>query len=268
MIEKRGRRLWSSWMSAVGLYCAAEGQSTHDGKKDARRRVHRQRVHHPLSHPLVGRRARRRRARHLEPDSRARGRGRGTGARRCASARPAPSPRSPRWWRTRRSIASGSAGPTTRASRTWRRLSTRGRAAPNWSAIACEKPLGAQRRRSAAHGGARREGRRAPRLSREPALCARRRARKNDCLGARRGIVGAALPGARGRGARRAAHAVVLARRPAGRRRAERHDVPQPRGRTLPADQAGRAARTASGRPRSPRRSPRSSGRVPNTSSC
>ena len=53
---------------------------------------------------------------------------------------------------------------------------------------------------------------------------------------------GPAVPRAGGRRAWRPAHAVVLAGRSAGRRRAERHDVPQPRSRPLPADQARRAA--------------------------
>ena len=57
-------------------------------------------------------------------------------------------------------------------------------------------------------------------------------------------------------------------RRPAGRRRAQRHDVPQPRGGALPADQAGRAAPQHPCRPRSRRRWPRSSGRGPSTWRC
>ena len=52
---------------------------------------------------------------------------------------------------------------------------------------------------------------------------------------------GPALPRAGGRGAWRSAHAVVLAGRSARRRRPQRHDVPQPRSRPLPADQARRA---------------------------
>ena len=107
--------------------------------------------------------------------------------------------------------------------------------------IACEKPLG----RNAAeanrmvqlieeagvlHG-----------LSRESAVHAEPRARK-QIVWAR----GAAFAGrpylARAAESMPAAHAVVLAGRPAGRRRVERHDVPQPRGRPLPAHQAGGAA--------------------------
>ena len=100
-----------------------------------------------------------------------------------------------------------------------------------------------QRRRSRAHGGAGRRGRRAARLSREPVVRAESRARQADRLGARRRGRRASVSRARGRRARRSAHAVVLAGRSAGRRRPERHDVPQPRGRPLPADQARRAAR-------------------------
>ena len=75
-------------------------------------------------------------------------------------------------------------------------------------------------------------------------------------VGARRGAGRPAVPRPGRRGARRAAHAVVLARRSAGRRRAERHDVPQPGGRPVSPDQAGRAARQHPSRPRSRRRSP------------
>ena len=80
-------------------------------------------------------------------------------------------------------------------------------------------------------------------------------------------LSGPAVPRARRRGAQRPAHAVVLAGRPAGRRRAQRHDVPQPRGRPPSADEARRAARAASARSRSRRRSRRSSGRAPSTPS-
>jgi hypothetical protein len=51
-----------------------------------------------------------------------------------------------------------------------------------------------------------------------------------------RGDDGAAVPGTRGGGAQRAARAVVLAGPPAGRGRAERHDVPLRRPRPPPAD--------------------------------
>ena len=61
-------------------------------------------------------------------------------------------------------------------------------------------------------------------------------------LGARRRDCRSPLPRARGRGAQRAAHAVVLAGRAAGRRRAQRHDVPQRRGRALLAQRSEEAA--------------------------
>ena len=49
---------------------------------------------------------------------------------------------------------------------------------------------------------------------------------------------------------------MVLARRPAGRRRAERHDVSQPRARPLPPHQTGRAARSLRHRGLGPDRHP------------
>ncbi len=134
--------------------------------------------------------------------------------------------------------------------------------------IACEKPLGAERGRGAPHGRARDEGRGAARLPRRPALLAGPRARSGDRVGARGRAQRPALPGARGGRAQRAPHAVVLAGRPAGRRRPERHDVPQPRGGAAPAHQAGRRRGTASGPRRSRPRSHRSSGRGPSTPIC
>ena len=86
------------------------------------------------------------------------------------------------------------------------------------------------------------------RLPREPALRAGRRARDARSLGARRGAHRPPLPRARGRGAQRAAHAVVLAGRPAGRRRAQRHDVPQRRGRRASAHRSPAPPRTACAR--------------------
>ena len=108
--------------------------------------------------------------------------------------------------------------------------------------IACEKPLGRNAAEAQSHGRTDRRGRRASRLSRKPAVHAEPRARQADRVGERRRVCGPAVPRAGGRRAWRTAHAVVLAGRSAGRRRVERHDVPQPRGRPLPADQAGRAA--------------------------
>ena len=103
---------------------------------------------------------------------------------------------------------------------------------------------GAQRRRSRAHGAS---------SSKKPACCtaiSRTSCSRRVSSAASRSSGRAApqrrgppVSGARGRRARRSAHAVVLAGRSAGRRRPERHDVPQPRSRPLPADQARRAAR-------------------------
>ena len=83
------------------------------------RRVHRQRLHHPLPHAVLGRPcATRTCAASGAPTARARKR-RPPWRARCASARRARSRRSRRWWPRPRSTASGSAAPTTRASRTW-----------------------------------------------------------------------------------------------------------------------------------------------------
>ena len=102
---------------------------------------------------------------------------------------------------------------------------------------------GANRCRGEADQDTRRRGRSKPRLSREPALRARSDPGTRAALAARRRPDRPALSGARRRGAQRAAHAMVLARRPAGRRCAERHDVPLDRGGASSADGARRAAR-------------------------
>ena len=106
-------------------------------------------------------------------------------------------------------------------------------------AIACEKPLA----RNAA------EAKRMVELVEEAGvlhgylenqLFQPSRTRQAHRLAAWRRRVGPALPRAGGRGTWRSAHAVVLAGRSARRRRPQRHDVPQPRSRPLPADQARR----------------------------
>ena len=187
--------------------------------------------------------ARRRHPRHLQSDARQRGRCRGAGAiaarRRCEGLRLDRGDGR----RSSRSTASGSAAPTSRASRTWSASSPRSRRARSSKAIACEKPLG----RNAA------EAARMVELVEEAGvlhgylenqLFAPSLERGKQIVWARGAAAGRpSLPGARRRRAQRPAHAVVLAGRSAGRRRVERHDVPQPRGRPLPAHQARRAAR-------------------------
>ena len=97
--------------------------------RQAGRRVHRQRVHDPLSHSLVGSGSRRGHPRHLQSDARQRGRRRGAGAiaarRRCEGVRLDRVDGR----RSSRSTASGSAVPTSRASRTWSASSPRSRTA-------------------------------------------------------------------------------------------------------------------------------------------
>ena len=79
--------------------------------EQTRRRLHRQRLHHPVSHPLVAGGARRRRPRHLEPEPRARRRGGGAGAIAARRRRRGRSTRSRRWSPTRRSTAIWICGP-------------------------------------------------------------------------------------------------------------------------------------------------------------
>ena len=124
---------------------------------------------------------------------------------------------------------------------------------------------GAQRGRGETGAQAGGAGRDRARLSREPALLAGRGARPGADLGARRADDRSSLSRSRGRGTFRAAQRLVLAGREAGRRRAERHDVPLDRGRALPAHRARRAALARCGRFRSTGGSRRSSGRGPRT---
>ena len=79
-------------------------------------------------------------------------------------------------------------------------------------------------------------------VSRGSALHATRRGWTLAALGARRRDDGTSVPRARGRRAQRAAYAVVLAGRPAGRRCPQRHDVPLGAARAAPPHAAGRAA--------------------------
>ena len=161
---------------------------------------------------------------------------------------------SPTWWPTRPSTRSGSAAPTTPASRTSRRSSTP-------SSAARETLIGHRLREAAgAHRG---RGEAGARRSAEEAglkhgylenqLFAPQVERGRDpALGARRRHHRPALPGARGRGAQRPAHALVLAGQAAGRRRAQRHDVPLGAGGAPPAHQAGRSRAHRCGRCASP----------------
>ena len=188
---------------------------------------------------------------------------------RCAWARRARSPPSRRWWPRPRSTASGSAARTTRASRTWSASWTRLGKGAKLVGIACEKPLGAQRGGSEAHGGAGRE---------DGASCTAtsRTSSSRPASSAGREIVWA-------RGA-------ALSGRPYLARAAEEHSGPHMPwfwqgdlqgggvlndmmchsvevGRhLLTAPGARRATRCA--RSRSRRRSPPSSGRGPNTRTC
>ena len=152
----------------------------------AGRRVHRQRVHHPLSHPFVGGGARRRHPRHLE-------------------SRPAPTPKSAaalaRSLRVGDAKAFGSieamvadasidciwiCGPNFARVENMERIVARdqeGREAARHRLREAARP---QRRRGRADGRARRGGRRAARLSRKPAVPAESRTRQADRLGARR----------------------------------------------------------------------------------
>ena len=174
---------------------------------------------------------------------------------RFTSATRRPSARSRRWSPTSRSTASGCAARTSRASRTWSASSPRSRRArscapsPARSRSAATPPRPTRMVELVEEAGVL-HGYLENQLF-QPSL-----ERGKQIVWAR----GAAASGrpvsrARGRRARRSAHAVVLAGRSAGRRRAQRHDVPQPRGRPLPADQARARRATASGRSRCRRRS-------------
>ena len=145
---------------------------------------------------------------------------------------------------------------------------TRSRAgAATLMGLACEKPLA----RNVAEAKQvprcpRRRGAHA-RLPREPGVRAAGGAGAFAALGPRRGDDRAALPGARRRRAQRPAHAVVLARRAAGRRRAQRHDVPLGARGAAAAHQAGRAALDGEAGADHRRTSRASSGPAPSTSS-
>ena len=204
-------------------------------------RLRGQRLHHPLPRALLAGGARRRRARDLEPEPRPRRGGGGPGA--LAAGGRGQGLLVPRGdgegARDRRDLDLRT---EPRAHR--EHGGDRGRAGRGGRARGhrLREAAGPQRGRGAAHGRAGQEGGRPARLPRGPALLARPRARPRHRLGARGRALGPSLPGPGRRGAQRAPHALVLAGRAAGRRRAERHDVPQPRGGPLPAHQAGRAA--------------------------
>ena len=102
----------------------------------------------------------------------------------------------------------------------------------------------AQRRRGEACHRAR-EARRASRTATSRTSCFAPQVElgRDAALGTRRRAHRPAVPRPRRRGAQRSAHAVVLAGRAAGRRRAQRHDVPLGARRAAPAHQAGRAVR-------------------------
>ena len=160
-------------------------------------------------------------------------------------------------------LRSGSAGRTTRGSRTWSEIvAALGRGA-TLVGDRLREAAGPQPPGSDAHGGAGREGGRAPRLPRGPALLAEPRPRSRDRLGPRGRAQRPPIPRARRRGAQRSPHALVLAGRSPGRRRAQRHDVPQPRGGSASCSPSPARRGTASGPRRSRPRSRRSNGRSP-----
>ena len=161
----------------------------------------------------------------------------------CTSAMRRPSTRSRRWSRIQSIDCVWLCGPNFARVENMERIVAAIKKGAKLTGDRLREAARPKRRRGGAHGAAGRGGRRPARLPREPAVCAEPRARQADHLGARRVRGGPAIPGAGRRGAQRPAHAVVLAGRSAGRRRVERHDVPQPRGRPLPADQTRRAAR-------------------------
>ena len=102
---------------------------------------------------------------------------------------------------------------------------------------------GADGRGSRAHAGAREPRRDRARLPGESAVRAAGRGGLCPGLGARRRDDRPAVSRPRRRGTRRTACALVLARRSAGRRRAERHDVSLGPAGPPPADETRRAAR-------------------------
>ena len=219
--------------------------------RTARRRVHRQRLQHALPHaggssasatPTCAASGAptartRRSAAALARDARRR--------RREARTR-----RSPTWSPTRRSTRSGSAARTTRASRTSRRSSTRSSAGNGTlTGIACEKPLArnvAEAKRVRELVSARRAARR--RTSRTSS--SRRRSRRGETLLWARGAATTGRPYLA-----RAAEEHSGPHMPwfwqgdaAGRRRAQRHDVPLGARRAAPAH-ASRASRSRTVQP-------------------
>ena len=188
--------------------------------------------------------ARCRRARRLESQRRQRRVGRGAGAGRSTSAPPRPTS----------SIADMVADPAidaiwlcgpnhARIENVEEIVDAIERGKGELRGLACEKPLArnvAEAKRVIAL--ARRASGSRPDISRTSS--SRRRSSAGRELLWARGAAHhrPAVPGARGGGAQRPAHALVLAGQAAGRRRAQRHDVPLGAGGAAPAHRAGAAA--------------------------
>ena len=142
-------------------------------------------------------------------------------------------------------------GPQSSARRECRGNRGRPRARPREPARdRLRKAAGAHRRGGRAHRGTGPAGGACARLPGEPGLRPAGGGGARACLEARRARERTAVPRPCGRGARRPARTLVLARRPAGRRRAQRHDVPFGAARAPSPDRAGRGPRFAPDRAR------------------
>ena len=117
------------------------------------RRLHRQRVHHSLSHPLVAGRSRRGRPRHLEPDA-------GNAEEAAALARSLHVGEANAFASIAEMVADPSidciwiCGPNFARVENMEEIVARESKGAKLVGVACEKPLGTQRRRGATHGGA------------------------------------------------------------------------------------------------------------------
>ena len=212
-------------------------------KNQARHRLRRRRVHHPLPHPVLGRRAGRRHPGHRGPR-------RETGPR---GGRPGPQP--PRRRAPRLQVARGDGrrpGHRRRLDRLPELHPARGHGRDRRGRDQRQGRAHRHRLREAARPECRRgqghadpgpQGRAARRLPREPGLLAGRRPGQGDHLGAGSEPLRPALPGPGRRGAQRASHALVLGGDAPGRGRAQRHDVPLRRGGPLHAHSARGEAR-------------------------